>query len=91
MKNLKNKIIIGIAILIFVVGIIVVAVKGFNVDLEYQDTKKIEANIGKSFEKEDIENIVKEVLGKERFKKLKSMKIHLVLQQKKLQMNNVII
>lgn len=67
MKNLKNKIIIGIAILIFVVGIIVVAVKGFNVDLEYQDTKKIEANIGKSFEKEDIENIVKEVLGKERF------------------------
>ena len=52
MKNLKNKIIIGIAILIFVVGIIVVAVKGFNVDLEYQDTKKIEANIGKSFEKE---------------------------------------
>ena len=53
MKNLKNKIIIGIAILIFVVGIIVVAVKGFNVDLEYQDTKKIEANIGKSFEKED--------------------------------------
>lgn len=67
MKNLKNKIIIGIAILIFVVGIIVVAVNGFNVDLEYQDTKKIEANIGKSFEKEDIENIVKEVLGKERF------------------------
>ena len=67
MKNLKNKIIIGIAILIFVVGIIVVAVKGFNVDLEYQDTKKIEANIGKSFEKEDNENIVKEVLGKERF------------------------
>lgn len=67
MKNLKNKIIIGIAILIFVVGIIVVAVKGFNVDLEYQDTKKIEANIGKSFEKGDIENIVKEVLGKERF------------------------
>lgn len=67
MKNLKNKIIIGIAILIFVVGIIVVAVKGFNVNLEYQDTKKIEANIGKSFEKEDIENIVKEVLGKERF------------------------
>ena len=67
MKNLKNKIIIGIAILIFVLGIIVVAVKGFNVDLEYQDTKKIEANIGKSFEKEDIENIVKEVLGKERF------------------------
>lgn len=67
MKNLKNKIIIGIAILIFVVGIIVVAVKEFNVDLEYQDTKKIEANIGKSFEKEDIENIVKEVLGKERF------------------------
>ena len=49
MKNLKNKIIIGIAILIFVVGIIVVAVKGFNVYLEYQDTKKIEANIGKSF------------------------------------------
>ena len=58
-EKLKNKIIIGIAILIFVVGIIVVAVKGFNVDLEYQDTKKIEANIGKSFEKKILKILLK--------------------------------
>ena len=63
MKKSKNKIVLGIAIIILIAGIIMVAVKGFNMDLAYQDTKRIEANIGKSFENKDIENIAKEVLG----------------------------
>lgn len=63
MNKPQNKIGILLAILIIVIGIIMVVAKGFNFDLKYQDSKRIELNLGKEFESQDIKNIAKETLG----------------------------
>jgi len=60
MKKTKNKIVIAILAIILIAGIIMVAIKGFNKELSYQETKRLEANIGKTFEIKDIKDIVKE-------------------------------
>ena len=63
MKKTKNKIVIAILAIILIAGIIMVAIKGFNKELSYQETKRLEANIGKTFEIKDIKDIVKEEIG----------------------------
>ncbi len=64
MKSSKNKTIIAILAIILIAGIVMVAIKGFNVGLQYEDSKRIELNIGKAFENKDIRNITDEVIGK---------------------------
>lgn len=54
-----------VAIIITIIGIIVVAVKGFNVDLRYRAHQAISASIGTEFSIDDIKSITNEVFGKE--------------------------
>ena len=54
-----------ISIIIIVIGIIIVAIKGFNVDLKYRAHKAINIPIGTEYNLKDIESITNEVFGKE--------------------------
>lgn len=65
MKQLRTtkKVIYILMALLIIAGIIVVAVKGFNVELKYKHHQKIELNIGKEFEIEKIQKIANEVFG----------------------------
>lgn len=55
-----------IAIIITIIGIIIVAVKGFNVNLKYKAHKAINIPIGIEYNIEDIKSITNEVFGKEK-------------------------
>lgn len=66
MKESKNKIITLIAIIILIIGIVIIVKKGFNFDLNYQEGKRIELNVGQNFEISDIKEICKEVLGEQK-------------------------
>lgn len=59
----NNKIGYLIIFLVVIVGIIMVALKGFNFELKYQDAKRIEIVLNKNFEESDIKQIVKEIFG----------------------------
>ena len=48
---------------ILIAGILILAILGLNVSLDYCANEQIEIYIGKDFENEDIRNIVKEVTG----------------------------
>lgn len=61
----KTKIIALMVALIILVGIIVTFTMGLNFDLRYQEAKKIQLYLGKSFEITDIQEIAKEALGNE--------------------------
>lgn len=63
MKNLDNKIkiLIILALVIIATGIIIVATKGFNFDLRYRQSKRIELDLGKEFEISDVKKIVDEI------------------------------
>ena len=65
MKEMSKvyKIITILAIVIIIAGIVVLASKGFNKAIEYEQSKKIEVNIEKGYEKEDIKQIVNEVFS----------------------------
>lgn len=58
-KQLKMVLIV----LIIIAGIAMIAVKGFNFDLKYQDAQKIQLNLGKEFDNNDIKTIAKEQLN----------------------------
>ena len=64
MKNLtkKQKIIMSIVAIIIIAGIAVVAFMGFNFDLRFQTTNKLELYLGKDFEIADIKSITKEIM-----------------------------
>ena len=57
-----------ISMVITIIGIIIVAVKGFNVDLKYKAHQAINIPIGVEFNISDIKSITDEVLGKEQVK-----------------------
>ena len=57
-KKNKKTIIIALLILIVIAGVIVTLTVGLNFDLRYQDTKKIELYIGKTFEYNDIKILI---------------------------------
>ena len=61
-KQLK---IILIAIVI-IAGIVMIAVKGFNFDLKYQDTQRVELYVKTEFEISDIREITDEVFGNQK-------------------------
>lgn len=68
MKQLitKSKIICAIIILVIAIGVAMVLIKGFEIDLKNQATQTIELYIGKSFEIKDIKQITDEVFGNEK-------------------------
>lgn len=64
MKNMskKTKILSAIILLIIIAGIIVIVAKGFNFDLKYEKTQKVELYLQKDFEISDIKTITNEVM-----------------------------
>ena len=60
---MKNKIMLILAIVILI-GTIIIAVAGFNVDLNYREYNLISINIDKEFSVNDVKNIANEVFGK---------------------------
>lgn len=56
-----------VAILVILIGIIMVAVKGFNVNIRYRAHKVVYVPIDSEFEVKDIEKICKDVVGKKEF------------------------
>lgn len=56
-----KKIIKILLICLLIAGIIVIAIKGFNVGLQYSNNTQIAINIGKQFDIKDIKEITKEV------------------------------
>lgn len=67
MKNMnRNKKILSVlAIIIVVAGIIMIATKGFNFDLKYQKTQKVELALNQEFKNSEVKEIAKEVFGKQ--------------------------
>lgn len=65
MKNIKNKtkILIAIIAIIIIVGFTITLTIGLNFELKYQDTKRVELNLGKDFEMSDIKAITNEVFA----------------------------
>ena len=65
MKNIKNKtkILIAIIAIIIIVGFAITLTIGLNFELRYQDTKRVELNLGKDFEIADIKAITNEVFA----------------------------
>lgn len=66
MKQLTTtkKVIYILMALVVIAGIIVVALKGFNVELKYRHHQKIELNIGEEVEIAKIQKVADEVFGK---------------------------
>lgn len=62
----KTKIIALVVAVIVIVGLIVTFTVGFNFDLRYQETKKIQLYLEKDFEIADIKQITNEVLANEK-------------------------
>nr|MCR5146818.1 hypothetical protein [Clostridia bacterium] len=60
---MKNKIMLGLAVVILI-GVIIIVAAGFNVDLNYKEYNLISVNIGKEFSVNDVKNIANEVFGK---------------------------
>lgn len=67
MKKLtKKQIILSIIFLLIIIsGAIVICLKGFNFELKYQNAQKVQINIDKDFNISDINDISKEVFGKQ--------------------------
>ena len=61
-KQLK----IVLIVLIIIAGIAMIAVKGFNFDLKYQDTQRVELYLETEFNISDIKQITNEVFGNQR-------------------------
>lgn len=61
-----NKKIIGLSVIVIVIGIIIIAVKGFNVNLKYKNHKVLQISLGQDFDVKDIKSITDEVLGKKK-------------------------
>ena len=62
--TITQKVIYILMALIVITGIIVVAIKGFNVELKYRYHQKIEINLSKEVEISKIQKIANEVFGK---------------------------
>ena len=61
----KNVIILAIAMIIVIAGIIVASTIGFNKQLRYQDSQKIDIYVAREVDVDKIKNIANEVLGKQ--------------------------
>ena len=56
MKQKETKILVAMIAIILILGIIMIFTKGLAFELKYQDSQKIEINLGKQFEHNDINN-----------------------------------
>ena len=63
-KSKQLKIIL--VLLIIIAGIVMIAVKGFNFDLKYQDTQRVELYLKTEFNISDIRQITDEVFGNQK-------------------------
>ena len=61
----KNVIILAIAMIIIIAGIIVTSTIGFNKQLRYQDSQKIDVYVASEVDIDNIKSIADEVLGKQ--------------------------
>ena len=61
-KN-KNKILIILIAIILIAGIAMIVIKGFNFELKYQNTQRVELYLKQEFNVSDIKNITNEVLA----------------------------
>ena len=61
MKHKKTIILTVLIAIILIVGAIVIATKGLAFELKYQDSQKVELNIGKEFKTEDVKQITNEI------------------------------
>ncbi len=60
---MKKKVIYGIILAVIIVGAIIIATIGLNVDLTYSKNVRLDIYVGKTIENKDIEQMVKEVFG----------------------------
>ncbi len=65
MEKKNTKVLIILIALILVIGTIMIFTKGLKFELKYQDSKKLELNLGKEFERKDIEEITDEVFERQ--------------------------
>ena len=65
MKQKSAKIIIALIAIILIAGTIMLCTKGLAFGLNYEDSKKVEINVGKQFEEKDIKEITNDVFGKQ--------------------------
>ena len=63
-KSKQLKIIL--VLLVIIAGIVMIAVKGFNFDLKYQDTQRVELYLKTEFNTSDIRQITNEVFGNQK-------------------------
>ena len=63
-KSKQLKIIL--MLLVIIAGIVMIAVKGFNFDLKYQDTQRVELYLKTEFNISDIKQITDEVFGNQK-------------------------
>lgn len=68
MKQKETKILIALIAIILVAGTIIIFVKGLAFELKYQETQKVEINLGKEFNESDVRTITSEVFGKQKVK-----------------------
>ena len=62
----QQKIILIISLIIITIGTVIAATIGFNFDLKYDKSQKVELFLNKEFNEKDIKQIAKEVLGKKK-------------------------
>ena len=62
---MKNKIFVGLSMVVLI-GIIIVAIFGFNVDFAYKNYHLVDIQIGQEFNIKDIEGITNEVFPKQK-------------------------
>lgn len=65
---MKNKVIIVLLVLIVAIGAFIIWKNGFNLDFEYNNSKKINIQFKESFQISDVNNMAKEVLGNQKYK-----------------------
>ena len=64
--NKSRKFIIVLIALVIIVGIVMIVVKGFNFDLKYQKSQKVELYLQTEFNISDIKQITDEVFGNQK-------------------------
>lgn len=65
-ETYKKVLLLGLALLI-IAGILIIMLKGFNVNMMYKQHEEILFNIGKDFNIEDVENICNEVFPDKKY------------------------
>lgn len=68
MKQKETKILAALILIILIVGTIMIFTKGLAFELKYQETQKVEINLGKEFNESNIRKITNEIFEKQKVK-----------------------